>query len=239
MESTADFKGFPKEAVRFFIDLKKNNSKTWFNANRKIYEEFVLVPAQQFVVALAKRLKKHRPELIAIPRIDRAIFRLNRDVRFTRDKSPYKTHLGIWLWEGNRPKLECPGFYMHLEPPDVMISSGLYMLPPDELAQFRRSVTEPKTGKKFRTIISGLQKKGYKFGGEYYKRLPQGFSPDSLNAGFLRFNGLYLDFNKKIPQAMHTEKWVGYCYKIYRDMLPLHEWLLKMVESSGQSFLLD
>ncbi|MDD5065647.1 MAG: DUF2461 domain-containing protein [bacterium] len=231
MKTATEFMGFPKETVEFFIDLKKNNNRAWFNEHRQDYEEYVLAPAQHFVMALAERLKKDRPDLIAIPRIDRAIFRLNRDVRFSRDKSPYKTHLGIWLWEGERPKLESPGFYFHLEPPDIMLSSGIYIFSPDELALFRKTATRPGTGNGLKRVLSALKKKGYLFGGKYYKRIPRGYTPDSLNADLLLYNGFYTDHSRKIPKLLHSAKWADYCYKVFRDMVPLHEWFIKMLKN--------
>ena len=83
-----------------------------------------MTPARLFVGEMGARLKKLSPGVQADPRVDKSIFRIFRDTRFSRDKTPYKTHLGIWFWEGDGPRMECSGFYFHLDPPKLMNGSG-------------------------------------------------------------------------------------------------------------------
>ena len=105
------FDGFSHDTVAFFEALQENNNKEWFNENKTNFERNVLEPARGFVVALGQRLKeKISQDIIADPRTDKSIFRLYRDTRFSKNKSPYKTHMGIFFWEGERKKLENPGF---------------------------------------------------------------------------------------------------------------------------------
>lgn len=109
----AEFNGFPKEYFSFFNNLKKNNSKQWFEKHRGEYDEFVMHPAREFVTGMGEKLRKIAPEVNAIPKINKSLFKINRDVRFSKDKSPYKTYMGIWLWEGDRKRMESSGFYLH------------------------------------------------------------------------------------------------------------------------------
>lgn len=88
---------FPFEAIKFLSKLKNNNNKEWFESHREEFISSVLEPAQEFVVVLGELLRTIVPEIISIPKIDKSIFRLHRDVRFGKDKSPYKTNLGILL----------------------------------------------------------------------------------------------------------------------------------------------
>ena len=104
------FNGFTKETFRFFRDLENNNTKEWFQENRTLYEKNVMEPAQEYVMEMGERLKSISPKIVAIPKTDKSIFRIYRDVRFSKDKTPYKTHLGIFFWEGPRKKLGNPGF---------------------------------------------------------------------------------------------------------------------------------
>ena len=90
----ANFKGFPKEFITFFENLKQNNSKDWFEKNRKDYEQFVMHPAREFVAEMGKKLRKIAPDVNAIPKINKSLFKINRDVRFSKDKSLYKTYMG-------------------------------------------------------------------------------------------------------------------------------------------------
>ena len=109
----AEFNGFPRQYFTFFNQLQKNNSKEWFEKHREDYNEFVMHPAREFVAAMGNKLRKIAPEVKAIPKINQSLFKINRDVRFSKDKSPYKTYMGIWLWEGDRKRMECSGFYLH------------------------------------------------------------------------------------------------------------------------------
>ena len=118
MTNPAAFSGFTKETVRFFNGLRRNNNREWFNRNRETYDKQVMEPAKAFVTAMGERLKAVVPKVIAVPLINKSIFRINRDTRFTLDPSPYKTHLGLYFWEGTKPKMESPGFYFHVEPPN-------------------------------------------------------------------------------------------------------------------------
>jgi uncharacterized protein (TIGR02453 family) len=119
------FNGFSKELPKFFQNLKKNNTKPWFEKHRNEYEEFVLGPAREFVVEMGTRLRKIAPEINAIPKINQSLFKINRDVRFSKDKSPYKTSMGIWFWEGRRKRMECSGFYFHLEDQRMFFGMGI------------------------------------------------------------------------------------------------------------------
>ena len=93
-----EFNGFSKELVQFFKELEKNNTKQWFDQHRNEYEECVLSPSREFVAAMDSRLRKIAPEVNAIPKVNQSLFRINRDTRFSKDKSPYKTCMGIWFW---------------------------------------------------------------------------------------------------------------------------------------------
>ena len=92
--------GFTPAAVKFLAALRRHNDRAWFASQKDRCEAVRLGPARDLVNALGHRLQKKRPSLIADPRIDRSIYRLNRDTRFSPDKTPYKTHLALWLWEG-------------------------------------------------------------------------------------------------------------------------------------------
>ena len=111
----AEFNGFPRQYFTFFNQLGKNNSKEWFEKHREDYNEFVMHPAREFVAAMGNKLRKIAPEVKAIPKINQSLFKINRDVRFSKDKSPYKTYMGIWLWDGDRKRMECSGRFSTIE----------------------------------------------------------------------------------------------------------------------------
>jgi len=225
----SEFKGFPKISVKFLSDLAKNNDKVWFNNNKETFTTQLLQPAQLFVVATGKKLEKIAPNIHADPRTDKSIFRIYRDTRFSADKSPFKTHLGIFWWEGDRPKMECPGFYFHLEPPNLLLGCGLYMFSKPFLKTFRESVVDKKSGLALVEAIKAASKKG-KVGGKHYKQTPRGFDAAHPNAEYLLYNGLHVMTETKIPQELYSEALVDYCVRWYKDIVPLHKWLVEITK---------
>ena len=102
MPAKEDFTGFPDGTLKFLRGLRKNNTKTWFDAHRSDYDNFYVAPAKSFVEAIGVRLKRIAPAIVAEPIINGSIFRINRNVRFSNDKRPYKDHLDFSFWEGEK-----------------------------------------------------------------------------------------------------------------------------------------
>jgi uncharacterized protein (TIGR02453 family) len=229
MADDAAFSGFTKETVRFFTVLRKNNSKEWFDRNRETYDRHVMAPAKLFVTAMGEKLETIAPCVVAVPKVNKSIFRINRDTRFSLDPSPYKTNLGIYFWDGVRPRMESSGFYFHLEPPDLWIGVGMYMIPDPLLGRFRKAVVDPKSGAEIRKIKAAISAMaGFSFGGEHYKRVPAGFDPAHPNAALLKHKGLYASFESKIPAEFFSARLVDYCFERYEPLAPLHRWLMKL-----------
>jgi uncharacterized protein (TIGR02453 family) len=224
------FNGFSKELPKFFQNLKKNNTKQWFEKHRNEYEEFVLGPAREFVAEMGNRLRKIAPEINAIPKINQSLFKINRDVRFSKDKSPYKTSMGIWFWEGRRKRMECSGFYIHLEDQRLFYGAGIYMFPKNLLALYRDAVVDKKLGPQLKRAAKKVSDKGYSVNGKHYQRIPQSYDPDHQNAEFLLFNGLHAMLEEKIPKVFYSEDLVDYAFSHYKNMLPLHQWLNKVID---------
>ncbi len=228
MAETASFTGFTKETIRFFNGLRRNNDRDWFAAHRETYDREVMEPAKAFVTAMGERLRTVVPRIIAVPLVNKSIFRINRDTRFTLDPSPYKTNLGLYFWEGTKPKMESPGFYFHLEPPDLFIGGGFYMLPDSLMPRYRRAVVDPKLGREIGKIVADLAAlKDYEVGGKHYKRVPAGYDPGHPNAELLKHNGLYAGWESKVPEELFSAGLVDFCFERYRPIVPLHRWFMK------------
>jgi uncharacterized protein (TIGR02453 family) len=231
MISTFPFSGFSKQTLNFFRNLAQNNNKMWFDQNKEVYEQQVMGPARDFILALGSRLKKIAPGLQADPRVNKSLFRINRDIRFGHDKTPYKTHLGIWIWEGPRPRMECSGFYFHLEPQRFMLGVGLYAFPKDMLESYRQSVVHPKYGPALtKAVVAIKRNKDYTIGGQHYKKIPQGYESSHKNAEFLLYDGLYTGMDLPISEELFSEGLVDFCFDHYKRMLPLHLWLLDLTK---------
>jgi uncharacterized protein (TIGR02453 family) len=223
------FSGFTKDTVRFLNGLRRNNNRDWFARNRETYEKRVMEPAKAFVAAMGAKLRTVVPGIIAVPAVNKSIFRINRDTRFSLDPSPYKTNLGLYFWEGTKSRMESPGFYFHLEPPDLFLGSGLYMMPDNLMVKFRRAVVDPKLGKELQAILAALAKRNvYEIGGRHYKRVPAGYDPGHPNAELLKHNGLYAGCELKIPEELFSARLVDFCFDRYEALAPLHRWLVRM-----------
>ncbi len=226
MAPADEFKGFSEKTIGFFQDLAANNNREWFNARRRDYDEYVLRPAQAFVTAMGEKLKRLTPGIIADPRPDGSLFRIYRDTRFSQDKSPYKTHLGIFFWQGKGPRMESSGYYFHLEPPKLMLGAGLYMFPRPLLERFRNAAVDPEYGKELAAAIKKITARpGFSLEGRHYKRLPPGTDPSDPNSGLLLHNGLYGGWETDVPAEFFSPALTTYCLKRFRPLEPLHRWL--------------
>jgi uncharacterized protein (TIGR02453 family) len=224
------FNGFPRECVTFYEELKRNNSREWFAEHKAEFDQRVVVPARDFVSAMGVMLSQIAPGVVADPRPDKSIFRQYRDTRFSKDKSPYKTHLGIFFWEGNKPKMECSGFYFHLEPPELMLATGMHCFPKQLMGPYRDSVADAAHGDALLKAVAAIEKKpAYTVGGKKFKKTPRGYDPATKAAEYLLYDGLYAFITAEIPADLYSKDLVAYCLKRFKDMLPLHEWLRELV----------
>lgn len=202
--------------LTFLKGLQKNNDKTWFDANRKAYET-ARKDVEEFVQHILDAHAKKDPGIAGLL-AKQCMFRINRDVRFSKDKSPYKTNFGISMNEGGKKALT-GGYYIHIEPGKSFVGGGVYMPMPPELKKIRQEIdynTEEfekiLQSKSFRTIYGGLSNdEGLKL-----SRVPQGFDKDSPAAEYLVYKSYIAmtpltdkeltdkTVNKKILQAFEA-----------------------------------
>jgi uncharacterized protein (TIGR02453 family) len=229
------FTGFSRKTVSFFKELKANNDKAWFDEHRQTYDEHVLAPSRLFVEAMGRALKSIAKGINADPRVNQSLFRINRDTRFSKDKTPYKTHMGIWFWEGPGKRMDCSGFYFHLEPPQIMFAAGLYCFPDHLKPLYREAAADPKTGASLRRAVNQVSQAGYEIGVPQYKRVPRGYDPEHKNADLLKFGGLIAMQENKTPPEFFKPELVDLCLEHYKAMKPIHSWLLKLTQQAAAS----
>ena len=212
------FQGFSEETIRFFSELRENNSKQWFEKNRPVFDDAVMPEAKGFVVEMGDRLLTLAPNIVAIPKTNQSIFRIYRDTRFSHDKHPYKTHMGIFFWEGSGKKLENSGFYFQLEPEKLLLGVGLYIFPKHLIQLYRDSVVHPKYGPALKQILENIQKNpSYQLGWKKYKRTPREYDPEHPNAELLLYGGLGFSYEEPLPKIIYSEKIADYVFKIFKD----------------------
>jgi uncharacterized protein (TIGR02453 family) len=224
------FAGFPRECVTFLSDLRDNNNKSWFEQHRAIYDNSVIAPSRDFVAALGTRLRTISPGVNADPRVNKSLFKIHRDTRFSPDKTPFKSHIGIMFWEGTRPRMECSCYYFHIEPDRIYLGVGIYMFPKPHLEAYRKSVVHERHGAELVQTLQAMETFGYEIGASKSKRVPRGFDPEHENAGLLLYKGLHAGFSEQLPPVLYRPELVDFCFEHYGRLAPLHNWLVAMTE---------
>ena len=164
---------FSDEYHKFFKGLAKNNSKEWFDKNRKTYDQYVKQPFYAFVEEMIVRIHADNPEVLI--NASEAIFRINRDIRFSKDKTPYKTHLSAVISPGGKKAKDDPGFYFQIGIDGIRIYSGIHLPDKEKLENVRRAIANSPD--EFAKIIKD-KKFVSKYGtvlGEQHKRIPPEF----------------------------------------------------------------
>ena len=223
------FTGFPPETLAFLKGIQAHNDKAWFDANRSLYEAGYVAPARAFVEALGPKLRTLAPDVRFEAKINGSMSRINRDIRFSKDKRPYKEHLGLWFWHGDKRQWDVPGFWFELTPTQLQLGVGIYMLQGEALDAFRQSVIHPRSGKALLSAVAAVHKTGtYEIGGKTRKLKPRGFETDPDRADYLLYEGLYVSASLPIAEAARP-RLPDLCLKHYAAMWPVGQWLLDEV----------
>ena len=220
---------FTKRALGFFRGLARHNEKPWFEAHRDEYEAEVRGPMRELIGDLDVRFAEFAPEIGADPR--RSMFRINRDIRFSKDKSPYKTHAACWFHHINAARnvgegayAGSAGYYFHLEPGGrSMIGGGFWMPPRPQLNAVRKAIAADPEGfdRMARSIprrFGGLEDEGA------LKRMPRGYSEDHAAAKWLRFQSFTTGRTLTDTQVTSASL-VTLLAREYEALLPLVRWL--------------
>jgi uncharacterized protein (TIGR02453 family) len=219
------FSGFEKGTVLFLAGVRDHNQKAWFDAHREDYQQAFLLPAQAFAEALAPRLRKIDRDVVVEPRVNGSIMRINRDIRFSKDKTPYKDHLDLWFWTGERKGWDSSGFFFRLTPDRLILGAGIHGFAPPALARYRTAVLEAKRGGALARLVESLRADGYQVGTESYKKVPAGAAADHPRAALLRHGGLHATWEGKHPAVLLAPGVVDFVADHFRAQAPIHRWL--------------
>lgn len=187
-----DFDGFPADLFRFLEDLRRNNDREWFNEHRDRYATSVLEPMSAFIDAMQPRLAAISDHYVADPRPHGgSMFRIYRDTRFSKDKTPYKTHVACHFRHEAGKDAHAPGFYVHLEPEGLYFGGGIWRPPGphlncirDFIADNARSWARIKNAPRVKEA-GGIQ-------GESLKRPPRGFNAEHVHIDDLKRKSFYV-----------------------------------------------
>ena len=215
--------------LKFLKELKKNNNKPWFDKNRKAYES----AKADFAVFMQKLIDLHSKRDSSIKNLvaKDCMFRINRDIRFSKDKSPYKTNFGASINKGGRKAMNSAGYYFHLEPGSCFVGGGLYQPMPEELKKVRQEIdynfAELKKiigSKKFKSIYGDLDKSA-----EFLlSRVPKGYEPGNPAAEYLRLKS-YIAMIKLKDADLTSNNVLKKTVEAFEALQPLIEFINKSI----------
>jgi uncharacterized protein (TIGR02453 family) len=215
-----------KHALQFLGKLKKNNNKEWFDKNKKEYDELrkeVVV----FVTGMIKSIQVFDPSLAGLE-AKQCMFRINRDIRFSKDKTPYKSNFGLSF---NRDGKSSPyaGYYLHIQPGECFIAGGSYAPMPEHLAAIRQEIDYNLD--EFKKLVNHKEFKKY-FGtltGDKLSRPPKGYEADNPAIEFLKHKN-FLMWHKITESQLTDKNFEKYCSNVFKAMQPMLHFLNTAIE---------
>ena len=206
--SSNSFSGFPEAALDFYDDLEMDNTKTFWEAHKHVWAESVSAPMKALTAALADEFG------------DAKIFRPYRDVRFAKDKTPYKTHQGAFVAKG-----PSTGYYVQLGAPGVRVGVGYYEASGPRLASIREAIVEQRRGAELEDILATLTSAGWELGGDRLKTSPRGYDADHPRIELLRHKSMTLGKAYGFEPVIHTPELVDRVRDDWRAATPFVEWV--------------
>ncbi|RLA71122.1 MAG: DUF2461 domain-containing protein [Epsilonproteobacteria bacterium] len=222
------FDGFPKELLTFLKTLRENNNKEWFEAHRHEYESLLLEPSRAFVVEMGEHLQALVPTVNAIPKINGSLFRIYRDIRFSKDKTPIKSRIGVIFWQGSGKRMQSSSFYLHFSPDELFFAVGIRNFSQSMRDTYREYIKVEQHRKDLHKILTLLRKKGYLIPEAHYKRYPKGFSHESPFSELSLLGGIYAFKVFKPKVYLFSEDLIHKAYEVYEDMFDLQQWVYEM-----------
>lgn len=224
---SASFTGFGNGALDFLSGLEADNTKTYFDNHRATYDDEVRRPLQLLCLAVGDRLAGGvAPAIEYEPKVSRSMFRINRDLRFSKDKTPYHPHLDLAWWQGDHPKTS-PAFIMRIRPDELLTGVGVFALGGDALDRYRAAVVGD-AGVELQRIVDDLAESvpASSLSEPARKRVPRGFDADHPRARFLLHDGLHLSGTEPTPASITTEAFADHVAERLAAYAELHGWLV-------------
>ena len=209
----SEFTGFPVAALDFYDDLEVDNTKSYWEKHKTTYAECVKAPMTALCAALEPEFGQPK------------VFRPYRDVRFAKDKTPYKTHQGAFVAAG-----PATGWYVEVSARGVRTGAGFYEASSERLASFRSAIDDKRTGTQLERIVDGLVADGWSVGGDTLKTSPRGYAADHPRIELLRHKSLFLQHSHGFEPVIHTPELLDLVRDDWRALRPLVEWVADHAE---------
>lgn len=242
-EST--FVGFGPRVGEFLAGLAADNSKQYFDAHRSVYDSDVAGPLKRFVVAVGDALAASAaPDLEYEPKVGRSMFRINRDLRFGNDPTPYHTHLDVIWWRGPHPRTS-PAFICRITPDLVRLGGGVAGLKGASLDAYRRAVD--RTGDELDDVVGGLRRDlgsgpdsdvagsavGLEVSEPSRARVPKPYAGDHPHADWLRRDGFHVSGTWTVPPSITSAEFAPWSAARLEMFAPVVQWLVSATESDA------
>jgi uncharacterized protein (TIGR02453 family) len=211
------FAGFPDEGLVFYEGLEADNSKTYWTRHKAVYEQCVRAPLQALLDELAPEFGPAK------------VFRPYRDVRFSNDKTPYKTHQGAVVHPEGRGG---GAWYVQVSAEGLMVAGGSWRLESDQVTRFRRAVADDVQGPRLHAEVDRLAAGGWTIEGDRLTRVPAGYAADSPRLHLLRHKALHAVRRWEPADWLHDGRALGEVRAAWRDLVPLNDWLADNVGAS-------
>ncbi len=202
------FAGFPTAALDFYDDLEVENTRAFWEKHKSVYDEAVKAPMTALTAALA-------PEFG-----DAKVFRPYRDVRFAKDKTPYKTAQGAFVAAG-----PATGWYVELSARGVRTGAGFYEASAPRLAGIRQAIDDDRRGRELERLLAGLEAAGWEIGGEQLKTSPRGYDAGHPRIALLRHKSMTVGRSHGFEPVVHTPELLEVVREDWRELRPFVEWV--------------
>ena len=204
----AEFTGIPEAALDFYDDLEADNTRSFWAKHKDVYESQVRAPMTALATALEEEFGTAKT------------FRPYRDVRFAKDKTPYKTHQGVFV-----PRGPSTGWYVEVAAPGVRVGVGFYEASTERLGRIRDAIVDERRGRQLESVIEDLQDRGWTLGGDRLKTSPRGYPADHPRIELLRHRSMTLAKPYGFAPIIHTPALLDKVRTDWRDARPFVEWV--------------
>jgi len=215
---------FSRKTIAFLKELDKNNNKVWFDQNRQRYEDEVRTPALNYIESMDQHMAKISPHfIVSAKKVGGSLMRVHKDIRFSKDKTPYKTNVGIHFKHARGKDVHAPGFYVHVEPGSVFLGAGIWRPESSTLKNVRTLIDEyPAEWKKIVKKVTG--KGEFEFGGESLKRPPKGFQAEHPLIEDLKRKDMIVVSNLKVS-SVYAKDFEKQTAKLFKMAAPLVQFI--------------
>jgi len=213
------FEGFPDEGLVFYEGLEADNSKTYWTRNKSSYEEHVRAPLLALLEELAPEFGTAK------------VFRPYRDVRFSHDKTPYKTHQGAVVHADGQGT---GAWYVQISAEGLYVAGGSWRLESDQVARYRRAVADEVQGRRLQAEVDRLQGGGWRIGGERLSRVPAGHAPDAPRLELLKHKSLHASRSWEPADWLHQRGALDEVRTAWQDLRTLNAWLADNVGATAK-----